>query len=57
MSRGFRAPGREENSASAATQSGGNGCRSLADLGWSSTSVNADGTRGCDMAGNPHLQP
>ena len=57
VSRGFRAPGLKENSASAATQSGGNGCRSLAGMGWTSTSVNADGTRGCYMAGNPHLQP
>ncbi|CAB5703138.1 Colicin I receptor precursor [Delftia tsuruhatensis] len=57
ISRGFRAPGLKENSASAATQSGGNGCRSLAGMGWTSTSVNADGTRGCYMAGNPDLQP
>lgn len=57
VSRGFRAPGLKENSASAATQSGGNGCRSLAGMGWTSTSVNADGTRGCYMAGNPNLQP
>ncbi len=57
VSRGFRAPGLKENSASAATQSGGNGCRSLAGMGWTSTSVNADGTRGCYMAGNPDLQP
>lgn len=57
VSRGFRAPNLKQGSSGAATQSGGNGCRSLADLGWSSTSVNADGTRGCDMAGNPHLQP
>ena len=57
VSRGFRAPGLKENSASAATQSGGNGCRSLAGMGWTSTSVNADGTRGCYMAGNPDLEP
>lgn len=57
VSRGFRAPGLKENSANAATQSGGNGCRSLAGLGWTSTSVNADGTRGCYMAGNPNLEP
>ncbi|WP_454708886.1 TonB-dependent receptor domain-containing protein [Delftia acidovorans] len=57
VSRGFRAPNLKENSASAATQSGGNGCRSLAGMGWTSTSVNADGTRGCYMAGNPDLQP
>lgn len=57
ISRGFRAPNLKENSASAATQSGGNGCRSLAGMGWTSTSVNADGTRGCYMAGNPDLQP
>lgn len=57
ISRGFRAPGLKENSANAATQSGGNGCRTLAGLGWSSASVNADGTRGCYMAGNPNLQP
>ncbi|GKS83389.1 TonB-dependent receptor [Acidovorax sp. SUPP1855] len=57
VSRGFRAPGLKENSPNAATQSGGNGCRSLAGLGWTSTRVNADGTRGCYMAGNPDLQP
>ena len=57
VSRGFRAPGLKENSASAATRSGGNGCRSLAGLGWTSASVNANGTRGCYMAGNPNLQP
>ncbi|WP_202759469.1 TonB-dependent receptor domain-containing protein [Delftia acidovorans] len=57
VSRGFRAPNLKENSASAATQSGGNGCRSLAGMGWTNTSVNADGTRGCYMAGNPDLQP
>ncbi|APE49409.1 TonB-dependent receptor [Delftia sp. HK171] len=57
ISRGFRAPNLKENSASAATQSGGNGCRSLAGMGWTNTSVNADGTRGCYMAGNPDLQP
>ncbi len=57
VSRGFRAPNLKENSASAATQSGGNGCRSLSGMGWTSTSVNADGTRGCYMAGNPDLQP
>ncbi|MGC3987780.1 MAG: TonB-dependent receptor [Pseudorhodoferax sp.] len=57
VSRGFRAPGLKENSANAATQSGGNGCRGLAGMGWTSASVNADGTRGCYMAGNPNLQP
>ncbi len=57
VSRGFRAPGLKENSPNAATQSGGNGCRSLAGRGWTSTSVNADGTRGCYMAGNPDLEP
>jgi outer membrane receptor for ferrienterochelin and colicins len=57
VSRVFRAPNLKENSASAATQSGGNGCRSLAGMGWTNTSVNADGTRGCYMAGNPDLQP
>lgn len=57
VSRGFRAPGLKENSGSAATQSGGNGCRGLAGFGWTSTSTNADGTRGCYMAGNPDLQP
>ncbi|WP_311221478.1 MULTISPECIES: TonB-dependent receptor domain-containing protein [unclassified Acidovorax] len=57
VSRGFRAPGLKENSPNAATQSGGNGCRSLAGFGWTSTSVNADGTRGCYMAGNPNLEP
>jgi len=57
VSRGFRAPGLKENSPSAATQSGGNGCRSLAGMGWTSSSVNGDGTRGCYMVGNPNLQP
>ena len=57
ISRGFRAPSLKENSAAAATQSGGGGCRSLAGMGWSSTSLNADGTRGCYMAGNPDLEP
>ncbi len=57
VSRGFRAPGLKENSASAATQSGGNGCRTLAAFGWTPTSVNEDGTRGCYMAGNPDLKP
>ncbi|WP_082493322.1 TonB-dependent receptor domain-containing protein [Acidovorax sp. Leaf160] len=57
VSRGFRAPGLKENSANAATQSGGNGCRSLAGRGWTSNSRNADGTRGCYMAGNPNLEP
>jgi outer membrane receptor for ferrienterochelin and colicin len=40
VSRGFRAPGLKENSPSAATQSGGNGCRSLAGMGWPSGSIN-----------------
>ncbi|MFT3718943.1 TonB-dependent receptor domain-containing protein [Pseudorhodoferax sp.] len=57
VSRGFRAPGLKENSAGAATQSGGNGCRGLIGMGWSSTSVDIDGQRGCYMAGNPDLQP
>ncbi|MEG0225267.1 MAG: TonB-dependent receptor [Comamonas sp.] len=57
VSRGFRAPGLKENSPSAATQSGGNGCRSLAGMGWTSNSINGDGSRGCYMAGNPNLQP
>lgn len=57
IARGFRAPNLKENSAGAATQSGGNGCRSLAGMGWTSSSTNADGTRGCYMAGNPNLEP
>ncbi|MHC9085134.1 TonB-dependent receptor domain-containing protein [Luteimonas sp. RIT-PG2_3] len=57
VSRGFRAPNLKQGSAGAATQSGGNGCRSLAVDGWTSQSVNADGTRGCYMAGNPDLEP
>lgn len=49
VSRGFRAPTLKENSAGAATFSRGNGCRSLADLGYT--------TGGCNMAGNPDLEP
>jgi len=49
VSKGFRAPSLTENSASAATQSGGRGCTSLIPLGY---------TRGgCYMAGNPDLDP
>ncbi|AWH26791.1 TonB-dependent receptor [Stenotrophomonas sp. YAU14D1_LEIMI4_1] len=57
ISKGFRAPNLKQGTAGAATQSGGNGCRALTVEGWSSTSVNADGTRGCYMAGNPNLEP
>ena len=57
ISKGFRAPNLKQGTAGAATQSGGNGCRALAAEGWSSSSVNADGTRGCYMAGNPNLEP
>jgi len=49
VSRGFRAPTLKENSGGAATFSRGNGCRSLADLGYT--------TGGCYMAGNPELEP
>jgi len=49
ISRGFRAPSLKENSAGAATNSGGNGCRSLVGLGYT--------TGGCWMAGNPDLVP
>jgi len=49
VSRGFRAPTLKENSAGAATFSRGNGCRSLAALGYT--------TGGCNMAGNPDLDP
>ncbi|KAG1254442.1 hypothetical protein G6F65_017039 [Rhizopus arrhizus] len=49
VSKGFRAPSLTENSATAATQSGGRGCTSLIPLGY---------TRGgCYMAGNPDLDP
>jgi outer membrane receptor for ferrienterochelin and colicins len=63
VSRGFRAPNLKQGSAGAATQSGGNGCRSLAPEGWTNDTTsptyrpNADGTRGCYMAGNPNLEP
>lgn len=49
ISRGFRAPSLKENSAGAATNSGGNGCTSLVGLGYT--------TGGCWMAGNPDLNP
>ena len=57
ISKGFRAPNLKQGTAGAATQSGGNGCRSLVVEGWTSTSTSADGTRGCYMAGNPDLEP
>ncbi|CAN7158880.1 TonB-dependent receptor [Pseudorhodoferax sp. LjRoot39] len=57
VSRGFRAPGLKENSPSAATQSGGNGCRTLQGLGWTSSFRDPDGRAGCYMVGNPDLQP
>ncbi|MPW43994.1 TonB-dependent receptor domain-containing protein [Acinetobacter guerrae] len=46
---GFRAPTIKESTAGAATQSGGNGCTSLASMGYISG--------GCYMAGNADLQP
>lgn len=49
ISKGFRAPSLTENSATAATQSGGRGCTSLRPLGYVSG--------GCYMAGNPDLDP
>ncbi len=49
ISKGFRAPSLTENSASAATQSGGRGCGSLIPLGYV--------RGGCYMAGNPELDP
>lgn len=49
ISQGFRAPSLKENSPSAATNSGGNGCRSLVPLGYI--------TGGCYMAGNADLKP
>ncbi|PAL01971.1 hypothetical protein B8W90_13345, partial [Staphylococcus hominis] len=55
VSQGFRAPNLKQGSAGAATQSGGNGCRSLTVEGWTNRSVSADGTTGCYMAGNPNL--
>lgn len=57
VSRGFRAPNLKQGTAGAATQSGGNGCTSLTVEGWSTRYVNADGTTGCYMAGNPNLEP
>lgn len=57
VSRGFRAPNLKESSPNAATQSGGNGCRGLAGMGWNSNSTNADGTRGCYMIGNANVAP
>ncbi|MCD9005318.1 TonB-dependent receptor [Luteimonas sp. XNQY3] len=63
VSRGFRAPNLKQGTAGAATQSGGNGCGSLVAEGWTNNTAdpdyrpNADGTRGCYMAGNPNLEP
>jgi len=57
VSKGFRAPNLKQGTAGAATQSGGNGCRALTVEGWSTQRVNADGMRGCYMAGNPNLEP
>ncbi|WP_180049647.1 TonB-dependent receptor domain-containing protein [Acinetobacter sp. YH12105] len=49
VAQGFRAPSLKENTAGAATRSGGNGCTSLKPLGYVSG--------GCYMAGNADLQP
>jgi len=63
VSKGFRAPNLKQGTAGAATQSGGNGCGSLVAEGWTNNTSdpdyrpNADGTRGCYMAGNPDLEP
>lgn len=57
VSKGFRAPTLKQGTAGAATQSGGNGCTALVAEGWNNRSVNADGSRGCYMAGNPNLEP
>ncbi|KLJ01154.1 TonB-dependent receptor [Luteimonas sp. FCS-9] len=57
VSEGFRAPNLKQGTAGAATQSRGNGCTSLVVEGWSNRAVNADGTTGCYMAGNPNLEP
>ncbi|WP_024890942.1 TonB-dependent receptor domain-containing protein [Luteimonas huabeiensis] len=57
VSRGFRAPNLKQGTAGAATQSRGNGCSSLVVEGWTNRSVNADGSTGCYMAGNPDLEP
>jgi len=57
VSKGFRAPNLKQGTAGAATQSGGNGCRSLTVEGWNNRLVSADGTTGCYMAGNPNLEP
>ncbi|MDO4233152.1 MAG: TonB-dependent receptor [Lautropia sp.] len=58
VSRGFRAPNLKENSPSAATFSGGNGCRGLVN---NPNFVDDQGRRyrtgGCYMAGNPDLKP
>lgn len=57
VSTGFRAPNLKQGSAGAATRSGGGGCGSLVAEGWSRNLTNADGSRGCFMAGNPYLKP
>ena len=49
VAQGFRAPSLKENTAGAATRSGGNGCTSLKPLGYVSG--------GCYMAGNADLKP
>ncbi len=67
VSKGFRAPSLKENSAGAATQSGGNGCRGLIGMAAKDKNGNPilDGngnplvytSGGCWMAGNPNLKP
>ena len=67
VSQGFRAPSLKENSAGAATQSGGNGCRGLIGMAAKDKNGNPilDGngnplvytSGGCWMAGNPNLKP
>ncbi len=57
VSKGFRAPNLKQGTAGAATQSLGRGCGSLTPEGWNSRLINADGTTGCYMAGNPNLKP
>ena len=67
VSKGFRAPSLKENSAGAATNSGGNGCRGLIGMAAKDKNGNPllDGngkpiiytSGGCWMTGNPDLKP
>ncbi|MPT46932.1 MAG: TonB-dependent receptor [Sphingobium sp.] len=57
VSKGFRAPSLKENSAGAATNSGGNGCTSLRGGAFRDNNGNPYTTGACWMAGNPDLKP